>query len=195
MRTTISVPSVSVASRFASAENSSGGVSRITQLKTLRKASMRVLDLAHIEEFQRVPHLGTGRHEIEIRPLNAAHTVFKLTVGQQEVGKSGGPLALEHVMDHGAPKIEIGDQDRRFELCLRQRQIDRRERLAFGGRGAGYNNRVQILLALHVIQTRPQTAELFAGNFMRALDVDEVRFRRGLNGIVLQRERKFRQST
>ena len=37
--------------------------------------------------------------------------------------------------------------------------------------------RMQILLALHVIQTRTQAAELFARNFVRPFDIDQMRFR------------------
>ncbi len=36
-------------------------------------------------------------------------------------------------MDNRPPKIEVGDQNRRFQLCLGERQVDRGKGLAFGG--------------------------------------------------------------
>ena len=82
-------------------------------------------------------------------------------------------------MNHGAPEIEIGDQNRRFQLGLSEREVDCGEGLAFGRRSAGDDDRVQVLLALHVVQAGSETAKLFTGNLVRPVHVDQMGFRRG----------------
>ena len=51
---------------------------------------------------------------------------------ENEIRKSRRALALEQVVNHRAAQIEIGEQDRRFQLRLREREVHGRESLAFG---------------------------------------------------------------
>ena len=104
-------------SRFASAENSSGGVSRMIQLKTLRNPSSVLLHLTHVQQFERILDLRAGGHEVEIRAFDLANALFERLFGQQEIRKSGRPLALEQVVNHGTAQIEIGQQNRAFPVA------------------------------------------------------------------------------
>ena len=91
-------------------------------------------------------------------------------------------FALEQIVNHGPAKIEIGQQNGLFQLRLRECQIDRREALAFGGRCAGYYQRMKILLALQMVETCAQAAEFLVGNLMGPLDINEMRLRGGAIG-------------
>ncbi len=94
-------------------------------------------------------------------------------------------------MNHRAPEVEIGEQHRTFQLRLRDGQVHGGERLSFGGRRAGNDQGMEILLALNVVQPGAQTPELLGGHVMRAFGIDQVRFRRRPEGNGLAERQKI----
>ena len=99
------------------------------------------------------------------------------TFAEQIVRDSGAAVDLQHVVDDGPAEIEIAEQSVvAGELRLRHREIDGREALAFRGRRAGDQRRVDRLQTLHVIQPRAQRTELLGGSFVGMDDVEQQRF-------------------
>src|SRR6185437_16405289 len=97
---------------------------------------------------------GAGGKQIQIGPFDVTDTLFERFFSQQKIGESRRPLTLKLLVDNRAAKIEIGQKDRVFELRLREREIAGGERFTFRGGSARANDHAQILLRLHVVQSR-----------------------------------------
>jgi len=103
------------------AENSNGGVSRITQLKPseTRRCSTSP-DACSGVPADSSP--GFRRHEVEIRPFNTPHALLEGSLREKKIGEAGRLLALEHIVHDGSTEIEIGEQNGLFQLrCARAR--------------------------------------------------------------------------
>ena len=109
--------------------------------------------------------------------------------------KPGRAFEPQQVVNHGPPQIQIDKQDRRLQLRLRQRQVQRHECLAFGRRGAGHHDRAAGPAGLHVIQPGAQNAEFFGRRFVRPLASNRCASGAARKGTLLHREREVRHST
>ena len=77
IRTTSRVPWQSVESRLASAANSSGGLSRMTQLNSAGQPVEHVLDFPQIQQLQRIDHRLAGGHDVQIGAGELANSLVQ----------------------------------------------------------------------------------------------------------------------
>ena len=180
MRTTSSVPWHSVESRFASAANSSGGLSRITQLNSAGQPVQQQLHFAQIQQFQRIDHRLAGRHDVQIGPGQLADALVQRNLAQQIIRDAGAAVHPNRVCMMGRRKSKSASSvmlPARWASASARFAAD--ERFAFGRRRAGHHHRINRLQALHVVQPGAQRAELLHGSLVRTRDVDQQRIRRG----------------
>ena len=194
MRTTSRVPWHSVESRLASAANSSGGLSRMIQLKSDGSRSSISFTSRRFSSSSGLITASPAGMMYRLVPAIFADRLMQRHAAQQIIGDAGAAVDAEQRVNDGPAEIEIGQQrDVACQVRLRQREIGGGKRFAFGRRRAGDHQRMNRLQALHVIEARAQGAEFFHGRFVRPRHVDQQRIGGGAEGNFLDLLQQARQ--
>src|SRR5262249_48208558 len=86
------------------------------------------LDLAQVQQLERVLHRLAGRDEIQVAPADLLDHLVERRFAEQVIGDPGTPVELQQVVQRRTPEVEVGDQHCVVrQVRFGQRQVHRRE--------------------------------------------------------------------